>query len=86
MKTLHHPVLCLFAAVYGVNYYNINFPDGFTDTLTGRVYVGGSLNWALFYTWIGNGYAWQFFLVGATKKMPFECLMGYTCIVHHTWY
>jgi len=59
---------CLFSifctCVFGVNYYFTNFPDGFEDPyIAGRVYIGGSFNSAMFYTWIGNGYAWQFFLV-----------------------
>jgi SSS family solute:Na+ symporter len=54
----------LGTSVFGANYYFEHFPDGFQDPyVPGRTYVGGSLFWALVYTWIGNGYRWQFFLV-----------------------
>ena len=54
------PILCV--SIYGVNYYNETFPSDFTD-FTGKQYTAGNFNDGMFYTWIGNGYAWQFFLV-----------------------
>lgn len=54
----------MIPAVYGVHYYYTKYPDGFVDPwVLGRVYHAGSFNSAMFYTWIGNGYQWQFFLV-----------------------
>jgi solute:Na+ symporter, SSS family len=55
------PILCV--SIYGVNYYNKTFPEGFDDIYTGKVYRAQNFNDGMFYTWIGNGYAWQFFLV-----------------------
>lgn len=54
------PILCV--SIYGVNYYNKTFPSDFVD-FTGKEYRAGNFDDAMFYTWIGNGYAWQFFLV-----------------------
>jgi Na+/proline symporter len=54
------PILCV--SIYGVNYYYDTFPSDFVD-YTGKEYKAGNFNDAMFYTWIGNGYAWQFFLV-----------------------
>jgi len=54
------PIFCV--SIFGVNYYNRTFPSDFTD-YTGKEYTAGDFNDAMFYTWIGNGYAWQFFLV-----------------------
>ncbi len=49
-------------SVYGANFYFTAYPEGFVD-YTGRAYLAGSLDSALFFTWIGNGYIWQFFLL-----------------------
>ena len=54
------PIFCV--SLFGVNYYNNEFPVDWTD-FTGKLYRAGNFNDAMFYTWIGNGYAWQFFLV-----------------------
>jgi len=63
--------------VYGVNYYYTNFPQGFTDPYNpDRVYKAGSFNSAMFYTWIGNGYAWQFFLIPICVSIGAMLLCG----------
>lgn len=70
------PILCV--CIYGANYYYTNFPvvNGLlilpdptnsapyiVQDYNGHTYNGNSLSDALFYTWIGNNYGWQFFLV-----------------------
>lgn len=70
------PILCV--CIYGANYYFSNFPvlNGLlilsdptnsapyiVQDYNGHTYNGASLSDALFYTWIGNNYGWQFFLV-----------------------
>ena len=55
------PILCV--SIYGVDYYNKTFPEGYEDVYSNKIYHAGNFNDAMFYTWIGNGYAWQFFLV-----------------------
>ena len=40
-------------------------PSGYIDNFTGKQYNSGSFASAMYYTWIGNGYAWDFFLVPA---------------------
>ena len=60
-------VICL--CIYGVNYYYTTFPDGWVDPYTGRVYAAGSFGDAMHYTWLGNGYAWDFFLVPACVSL-----------------
>ena len=60
-------VICL--CIYGVNYYYTNFPEGYTDPYTQRKYAAGSFGDAMHYTWLGNGYAWDFFLVPACVSL-----------------
>ena len=60
-------VLCL--CIYGVNYYYRTFPDGWVDPFTSRAYAAGSFADAMHYTWLGNGYAWDFFLVPACVSL-----------------
>lgn len=60
--SIFFPIFCL--SWYGVTYYYKNFPDGFMDPYNpGREYIGGDFGSAMFYTWIGNNYSWDFFLV-----------------------
>ncbi len=54
------PILCV--SIFGVNYYYNTYPVDWVD-YAGKEYTAGNFNDAMFYTWIGNGYAWQFFLV-----------------------
>lgn len=73
-------IFCL--CVYGVNYYYNNFtietyPDGiYTDFYTGKEYTIGSFASAMHYTWLGNGYAWDFFLVPACVSLGCLILTG----------
>lgn len=60
-------VICV--CIYGVNYYYTTYPDGWVDPFTGRVYAAGSFADAMHYTWLGNGYAWDFFLVPACVSL-----------------
>ena len=60
-------VICL--CIYGVNYFYTTFPEGWTDPFTGRVYKAGDFGDAMHYTWLGNGYAWDFFLVPACVSL-----------------
>lgn len=59
-------IFCLCA--FGVSYFNSNFtmekyPDGYFIDFYGHNYTIGSFGAAMYYTWIGNDYKWQFFLV-----------------------
>jgi hypothetical protein len=44
-------------------------PSGYIDNFTGKEYASGSFASAMYYTWIGNGYAWDFFLVPACVSL-----------------
>jgi SSS family solute:Na+ symporter len=55
------PILCV--SIYGVNYYYSTYPNDYTDAYINKTYRAGNFNDGMFYTWIGNNYAWQFFLV-----------------------
>lgn len=74
-------IFCL--CVYGVNYYYDNYTidvytDGkYTDLYTGKVYTIGSFSSAMYYTWIGNNYGWQFFLVPACVSLGCLILCGF---------
>lgn len=73
-------IFCL--CVYGVNYfydnYSIeNYPEGYyVDFYTGKNYTVGSFGSAMHYTWLGNGYAWDFFLVPACVSLGCLILTG----------
>lgn len=78
---------CLFSIFclswYGVDYYYSNYPDGYFDYYAGKQYNAGSFNSAMYYTWIGNNYAWQFFLVPMGVSlgcMLLSTVFFYVCI------
>ena len=63
---------CLFSifclCVYGVNFFydtysEAKYPEGSYVDFYGHNYTVGSFSSAMYYTWIGNDYKWQFFLV-----------------------
>ena len=66
-------MFCL--CVYGVNYYYSTYtlekyPSGtFINPYTRKTYTVGSFSSAMRYTWLGNGFAWDFALVAACVSL-----------------
>lgn len=50
--------------------------------MPGRIYNGQSFNSAMFYTWIGNGYQWQFFLVPLCVSVG---CVGVSILINFLW-
>ena len=80
---------CLFSifclCVYGVNFFydtysEAKYPKGFYVDFYGHNYTVGSFSSAMYYTWIGNDYKWQFFLLPlgvSTGSMLLCCTIFY---------
>jgi Na+/proline symporter len=48
--------------IYGTQYFFNKYKEDFYD-FYGHAYTAGDVGSAFFFTWIGNGYAWDFFLI-----------------------